>query len=127
MDGDNKGTARPSQKETLEAELTGLMQRYFLLHEKKDAAEKELDAVKADVKDRLRALHTDKFMDNDGNQATLREQGRDNLDKKKVRELLGEIHFAEVCKTTKFDVLKIMSAAQLAALKGNKFREQQED
>ena len=91
-------------------EIDELIKQKIELSKEISALEKKEESIKAEIKLYMKTTNQNKYEDSSGNIVTLREQTRENLDKARIKELLGEIKFAEVIKKSSFDVLKVISA-----------------
>jgi CRISPR/Cas system CSM-associated protein Csm5 (group 7 of RAMP superfamily) len=69
-----------------------------------------MEEVKSRIKIVLDSENLNFYEDFSGNIVKKLSQTRESLDKKKIRELLGEIQYKTVVKTTTFESLRIQSA-----------------
>jgi len=89
--------------------INELIQQHFELKVKLDELQQKDEAIRTEIKVRLKQDGKEYYEDPEGNTVTYKEYSREGLDKKKVKELLGAIQFKEVLKVTTFESLKIIS------------------
>ena len=86
-----------------------LIKEHLEIKKQIDELTEKDNAVKAEIKLYMTQENLEKYEDSTGNLVSFKEQTRESLDKKKIRELIGDIHFKEVVKVSTFGVLKILS------------------
>lgn len=111
----------PSDLSSDLAQLNSLIQEYLKLSAKIKFLEEEKEKFKTKLKYELKVNELDSYTDGSGNTVTLKMQGRESVDKDRVKELLGEIRYQEVVKSTEFEVLKVLSQEAQERMKA--FRE----
>lgn len=70
---------------------------------------KHQEMIRKELKSEMMARELTQYEDSKGNIVLYNTQKRETLNKKRVRELLGELQFKEVIKTTTSEVLKVIS------------------
>jgi len=88
--------------------LNELMQKHFELKKEIEELVDKDNVIKEEIKFVLKQEGIDKYEDKEQNLITYREQTRESVDKRRVKELLGEIQFQTVVKKSTFGVLKIL-------------------
>lgn len=102
-----------------ENQLARLVLEHLELDKQIKALEAKDELIREDVKTRMRLMGLSVFSDSQGNKVTYTEQSRDNLDKDKIREIIGAERYAECVTTKTFPVLKIMSKESIDAMKAS--------
>jgi len=101
----------PKKEFTEEHKLTvhEFIAEYLDLKKEIDMLTAKKDNIKSQIIILFKELGLKNYIDDDGNCADYNTQTRESLDKKRVKELLGEIQFKEVLKSTTFDMLRVTS------------------
>lgn len=91
------------------AQINVLMQEYLKLSSKIKFLEEAKEKFKNKLKYELKIRELEVYTDGVGNTVSLKTQSRETVDKERVKELLGEIRFQEVVKSSEYEVLKVLS------------------
>jgi hypothetical protein len=83
---------------------------YLKLQEQEKKLKENMDEKKERIKIIMNEMGITFFENSNGDMIKKLSQTRESLDKARVKELLGEIQFKEVVKTTSFESLRIQSA-----------------
>lgn len=89
--------------------INKLIKQHLEIKQKIDALNDRDKVIKSEIEYLLKNNELTYIEDDKGNIAKYIEQTRTTLDKKKVKELLGEINYGNVIKTTTFGSVRILS------------------
>jgi len=103
----------------LKMEINELIQQHLEIKTQVDGLKNEDEAIKAEIKLKLKEANMERYEDSSNNLVTLKEQTRESLDKAKVKALIGDEKYDTVVNKTKFEVLKIFSKESRNKIKAN--------
>ena len=86
-----------------------LIKEYINVTSKIKLLDAEKDAIKTQIKVKMKEQGIDAFEDGNGNLVTYKKHTREKLNKERVKELLGDLKFKEVVQVTEYENCRVTS------------------